>query len=149
MNDKPRCDEGTDFLEKEKLHFAVQDGDLERVQELVASGCDVNAFDDMLARTPLHYAAMGEYFAISTCLLNAGANVNAHQEESIGETPLGEIAANCSFEMAELLVKAGADPRIKGWMGNSALDRAAARKKPEGRKVFEMLEKTTKRESNN
>lgn len=136
-----------DFLDTDRLHIAVENGDLDRVRELIEYGDNVNAFDDILARTPLHYAAIGEHFAIATYLLEAGADVNAHKKDVIGETPLGEIAANCSVEMAQLLVDAGADPSIQGWMGISALDRAADRKKPEGRKVFELLELALKRKA--
>jgi len=72
-------------------------------------------------------------------LLKAGADVNAHDEENIGDTPLGRIAGDCSLETAKILVEYGADPTISGWMQLSALDRAKARKRPEGRSVYELL----------
>ena len=40
-----------DWFEKEQLHFAAQDGDLNRVMELVAKGYPINAFDD-IDKTP-------------------------------------------------------------------------------------------------
>lgn len=49
-------------------------------------------------------------------LIKAGADVKAHDEEKIGETPPGTVAANCSFAMAKVLVDAGADPTIPGFM---------------------------------
>ena len=70
-------------------------------------------------------------------------------EENIGETPLEEIAANCSFDMAKVLVDAGADPTILGWMANTALDSSAARKKPEGNRVHKLLVDTVKRRKPN
>ena len=71
--------------------------------------------------------------------LIGGADVNAHDKEKIGETPLGLVAANCSYKMAELFIAAGADPTIPGWMKITALDRAAKRKKEEGKKVYSLL----------
>ena len=122
----------------EQLHFAARDGDLDRVQRLLASGCDVNAFDE-LGKTPLHYAVAREQFAIVQYLLDHGADVNARHEANIGDTPLGDVAATCSLRMATLLVLAGADPTIQGWMQLSALDRARNRQRGDGPQVHKLL----------
>jgi ankyrin repeat protein len=119
-------------LEKERLHHAARSGDLEEIKMLLAEGLPINAFDHM-SRTPLHCAAIGGHIPAVRYLIDVGADVNAHGEERIGETPLGQVAANCTFEMAEILVKAGADPTILGWMTLTALDRSAERKRPEGK----------------
>lgn len=129
----------TDWFEKEQLHFAANEGDIDKVKELIRDGYDVNAFDEDLSLTPLHYAAKGEHLEIVEYLLSVGADVNAHEEVKICETPLGEIAANCSYEMAELLINAGANPAIPGWMQITALDRARNRTKAEGKRVYELL----------
>jgi ankyrin repeat protein len=136
--------ESNEWVEREQLHLAAQDGDLEKIRKLVMAGYPVNAFDD-LSFTPLHYAVMREHFEVAKYLLSVGADVNAHEEEKIGNTPLGEIAGNCSFAMASLLVEAGADPSIPGWMQLTALHKAKARKKAEGRRVYELLESTAKK----
>ena len=47
----------------------------------------LDVFDD-LGRTPLHYAVEGEHYRAAEWLLQQGANVNANDEASIGETPL-------------------------------------------------------------
>jgi hypothetical protein len=47
--------------------------------------------------------------------------------------------------MAAILVEAGADPTIPGWMQSTALDRARDRKKEEGRRVYDLLLETAKR----
>ena len=137
-----------EWYEKQRLHRAASSGDIEEIKLLLEEGLPINAFDD-LNRTPLHCAAIGGHIAAVRYLIDAGADVNAHDEESIGETPLGEVAANCSFEMAKLLVDSGADPTILGWMTNTALDRSAARKKPEGKRVHKLLVDTVKRRKPN
>ncbi|WP_232214549.1 ankyrin repeat domain-containing protein [Rubidibacter lacunae] len=136
--------ESDDWFAKHQLHFAADEGDLERVKNLIEDGHDIHAFDNDLSLTPLHYAASKEHFSVVEYLLKMGADVNARQEEKIGETPLGEIADNCSLKMAQLLVSAGANPTLPGWMGLSALDRAKKREKAEGKRVYELLLKTAK-----
>ncbi len=79
--------------EKNPLHFAVQDGDLEPVRH----------------------------------------------EPSIGNMPLAEVAGNCSFLIAKLLVDSGADPTIPGWMQLNAVHRAEKRKRGDGPQVYELL----------
>jgi len=116
-------------LKKGQLHFAADDGDLEKVKKFVSAGFNGNAFDGDLSFTPLHYAVKKGHIEVARFLLSVGANVNAHQEEKIGETPLGAVAANCSYEMAKLLVEAGADPTIPRWMQITALDRAKERER--------------------
>ena len=130
-----------DAFEWEKrvqLHLAAQEGDLARVQALLESGADVNAYDD-IGETPLHYAVENENFEMVCLLLDKGANVNAHHEPTIGNTPLAAVAGRCSLRMAEVLVAAGADPSIRGWMQLNALDRSKDRKRSEGRRVHELL----------
>lgn len=133
-----------DVLKREELHFAAADGDLERVTRLLHDGHDPNAFDD-LGRTPLHYAAIGGHVDVVRLLLASGASVNAHDERVIGETALGEVASNCSFDVAKILVDAGANPTIPGWMMLTALHRSMERKKPECVRVHELLVRTARR----
>jgi ankyrin repeat protein len=120
------------------LHYAALQGDIAKVTNLLDQGADPNAFDDT-ALTPLHLAADKEHLQVVTVLLKRGADVNAHDELRIGDNPLGQVAGHCSLAMAQLLIDAGADPTIRGWMQLSALDRASARKKPEGRQVYDLL----------
>jgi ankyrin repeat protein len=124
--------------EQELLHFAAQHGDLSRIERLIVDGSDINAFDS-LGKTPLHWAAKGEHLNVAAFLIKHGADVNAHHNPSMGDTPLGEIAGNCSFEMARILVDAGADPSIRGWMQLNALDRAKERKRGDGPRVYALL----------
>jgi len=128
----------------ERLHLAAQDGDLDAVSRLVAEGEDINAFDD-LGKTPLHYAADREHVEVARYLIEHGANVNAHHEPTLGNTPLGDVAATCSYVMAKLLVDAGSDPTIPGWMQLTALDRARKRKRDDGPRVYELLARAASR----
>lgn len=128
-----------DWLERDRLHFAAGDGDLAAVQALVAGGYDVNAVDEDLRLTPLHYAAAGEHLDVVQFLIDNGANVNAIDEAIAGDTPLGHVAQECSFAMAKVLLDAGANPLISGMMQLTPLYRAGRRKRPEGRKVYELL----------
>ena len=138
-----------DWYEREQLHFAAQDGDLERVKELIKDGYDINAFDQDLSWTPLHCAAQYDHIEVVKYLLSQGADVNAYEEDKIGETPLGQVAEECSYEMAETLIKAGADPTIQGWMQLTALYRASKRSNSEGMRVYELLLKTAKKQLHN
>ncbi|MEM1311761.1 MAG: ankyrin repeat domain-containing protein [Cyanobacteria bacterium P01_H01_bin.153] len=128
-----------DWFESERLHFAAADGDLDAIRSLVAEGFDVNAKDADLKLTPLHYAAAGEHIEIVRFLLTAGADVNAIDESTAGDTPLGHVAQECTFEMAKILLDAGANPLIPGTMQLTPLHRAARRKRADGRKVYELL----------
>jgi ankyrin repeat protein len=118
--------------------MAAQDGDLDEVRRLVAEGGDVNGFDD-LGKTPLHYAVEREHVEVARHLIEHGADVNARHEPSLGNTPLAEVAATCSHVIAKVLVDAGADPTIPGWMQLTALDRARKRKRGDGPAVHELL----------
>ena len=110
-------------------------------RRLIASGLPL----DEIGRTPLHYAVVAESVEMATLLLDAGAAVNAHDEAHADNTPLAEVAGRCSFEIAEVLIVNGADPAIPGWMRLIALDRAAGRKRPEGWRVFELLQNAATR----
>ena len=127
-----------DDLEQERLHFAAQDGDLEQVRTILAAGDDPNAFDE-IGHTPLHYAAEEEHLDVVRLLVEKDADVNANCEAQIGNTPLSHVSGRCSYEMAKLLIDLGADPTIRGWMQLTALDHSGERKKPEGRRVHELL----------
>jgi ankyrin repeat protein len=71
-----------EWFEKEQLHFAAQDGDLQRVKELISDGHPLDIIDEA-GKTPLHYAVENENFEVSKSLIEAGADVNAHDEKTI------------------------------------------------------------------
>jgi ankyrin repeat protein len=126
------------WYDEKNLHMWAQNGNLEKVRQLVEEGCDVNAFDE-LGNTPLHYAAEHEHFDAVSFLIDHGANVNARHELYNGNAALGSISGQCSLRMARLLLDAGADPTIPGWKQLNALDRAERRKDGEGPGVYRLL----------
>jgi ankyrin repeat protein len=109
-----------------------------RVEELLRAKYPLNRFDD-IGKTPLHYAVEAGHLEVVDRLTQAGANVNAHDERVIGNTPLSGNICECSFEMAKHLLAAGADPTIPGWMGLNALDRVKERKDMNAKKVQRLL----------
>ena len=131
-------------LQREQLHSAAQNGNLARVNELIDRNYPLNRFDD-LGKTPLHYAVASNHLDIARRLIEAGANVNAHDERVIGNTPLSDNSGDCTYEMANLLIDAGADPTIRGWMQLNALDRARNRNDANARKILRLLEETAER----
>jgi ankyrin repeat protein len=137
---------GTHWFEREQLHFAAGDGDLEGVKRLLQQGADPNAFDD-LGWTPLIHAAKRGHVDLVACLLAAGAEVDARDEARAGNTALAEVAAECSLAMARTLIDAGADPRIPGWMQLTALDRAKKRQRGDGPAVYRLLLDAAKKRS--
>jgi ankyrin repeat protein len=143
----PDDNDETSFARKfrrEALHFAAGDGDLGRVEELLGEGYPVNAFDDM-SWTPLHWAARRGRLAVVHRLIAAGADVNAREVERFGDTVLKHVAQTCSLELARILLDAGADPTIPGWMGLTALDKSANRRRFEGPDVHRLLLEAARR----
>lgn len=135
-----------DLQEMSDLQLAVHEGDVARVKQLLTEKCPVNTFDE-IGCTPLHYAAKDENLEIMQLLLEAGADANASDQSKFADTPLRAVASNCSYEVAKLLIDNGADPTIPGGMMITALQKAQARKKPEGLKVKELLERAAKNPS--
>lgn len=98
------------------LGLACFFGQAECVSLLIKRGADVNAIsrNAMLLR-PLHSAVTcddaDKAALIVRLLLRAGAQVDAVQER--GYTPLHRAADRGTLELVELLMRAGADPRIR------------------------------------
>src|SRR5262249_42894406 len=127
-----------DWYEAEQLHFAARDGDVKKCEELIAEGYDVHAYD-AIGHTPLHYAAEHEHCEVVEFLIARGANVNAICEPLIGKPPLAHVAQTCSMKMAEMLLKAGANPTFQIGLNRSALDLAKNRKRGDGQRVYELM----------
>jgi len=110
------------------LQWAVYDGDVERVRELIAAGADVNA-SNAYGANAMQLAAETADIAMLRILLDAGADVDSPNPES--QTTLMLVARTGIVEAAELLVEhsASIDTR-ETWGGQTALMWAAARRQP-------------------
>lgn len=129
-----------DWFEAERLHRASQEGNIREMDRLIVEGCDINLFDD-LGRTALHYAVEEGRYEAAIWLISHGANVNANEDETIGETPLALAVQRDYPEIVELLMQNGADPDISGWMGLTARIRANKRTDDAGTKIRAILKR--------
>ena len=87
---------------------ATHSGNLIRVQELIASGVNVNAARDD-GKTPLLIASYKGHTEIANFLLAAGANVNAALNSDSGKTPLFFAVWRGHTEIVNALIAAGAN----------------------------------------
>lgn len=95
------------------------------VDVLIAHGADLNEKSRDIGFTALHFAIDGDNFDMAIRLVEAGADVNAI-DDKYGNNIIG-FAMNDGpqrIPLIELLLKKGADPKIKNKHGISALDRA-------------------------
>ena len=128
------------------LHAAVDDRNLPMVNLLLDyDGRLALDWFDYVDRTPLMVAVEAGHLAIAARLVEAGADVNAHNEPEIGDTALHIAVANGTLEMVELLLNVGADPTLKGWMWITPLDAARGRKRGDGPRIHEKMEQAAKR----
>jgi ankyrin repeat protein len=127
-----------------QLHQAAADGNVDELKRLLQSDHRqfLNTFDE-LSLTPLMRAAMGDHLAAVELLIAAGANVNAQDDQRIGNTAINEVSGDGSFVIIEALLNAGADPTIRGWMQLNALDRARSRSRNPA--IYAMLEAAAKK----
>ncbi len=128
------------------LHAAVEDANLPSVNLLLEhDGAAALNWFDYISRTPLMIAVEMENIPITRRLIEAGADVNAYDEARIGDTALHTAARNGTWEMVELLVSAGANPTIPGWMRLSPLHNAKGRKRGDGPRIYDLLEQAAGR----
>lgn len=96
-------------MNDERLVEAVYRGTNEKVWALIQEGVDVNKTDGM-GLTPLMLAAQAGLKAKAKMLLDAGAQVNKWAPFCGKITPLYLAVTNEKVEIAEMLLKAGANP---------------------------------------
>lgn len=96
------------------LSIAIQENDIERVQNLIQDGADVNRADNR-GLTPLHQSILEGHIEIALALIHQGADVN--RANNVGTTPLHFAAYFGHTETALALIQQGADvnrPNDKG-----------------------------------
>ncbi len=108
--------EQLDEFGRSDLHYAARDGDLERIQQLIQVGSDINLHDQG-GWTPLHFAAQACSAEIAESLLNSGAKVDP--QDSYGNTPLWRAVFESRGEGSVIiaLLDANADPYLENHAG--------------------------------
>lgn len=115
------------------LHWASYRDDLERADQLIRAGANVNAAND-LGATPLWLASQNGSEAMVRRLLAAGANPNAAL--LAGETPLMVASRSGNPAVVEQLLAKGAKVNLRGSRGQTALMWAVSQKHPDVVKVL-------------
>src|SRR5215468_9637371 len=98
--------------EDSRVANAAMRGDKEAVRTLIKQAADVNAAQGD-GSTALHWAALKGDTEIAQMLLYAGANVRATTRIG-GYTPLFMAAKSGASAVADVLLKSGSDPNLKG-----------------------------------
>jgi ankyrin repeat protein len=118
-------DEGTDTS---ALDHAVENGNYEMVQVLLAAGASVNT-KDKSSRSPLMRLSDSATPELVRVLLAAGAKINARDDSH--ETPLMNAVSDSGVEVVRLLVESGARVDRKSDEGKTVLIFAAENDSPE------------------
>ena len=108
-------------MEKEIIK-AAKTGNEPRIRELLKADASLIGARDTDDSTPLHCAVWKGHEEIVTLLLEAGADVTAHNENGHwGTTPLHAAAHSNRSAIAQLLIEHGADIHAKDLNGKTPL----------------------------
>lgn len=125
------------------LYQAAGRGNARVVRALVEAGAPINA-RDAEGQTALHLVGsssdlLGGKLEICRCLLSVGAHVDA--QDVNGWTPLHHAACHGNVEVAELLLRAGADPMIRATRPKGETARQFTKLDESGRAIAEMIDR--------
>jgi hypothetical protein len=129
----------------DRLHHAAGLGDLDKVRTAIAHGWPLDSLDRDLGWSPLHHAAKEGQLEVVRLLLAAGVNVDARDENRLGETALRIVVEDGELAVAAALLEAGANPHLRGMGNMSALDWTAQRKGPSGLAMHRLVEEHARR----
>ncbi|RLW55109.1 MAG: hypothetical protein B6D70_14545 [gamma proteobacterium symbiont of Stewartia floridana] len=104
--------------ESQALLAAATSGEVDRVNDLLSQGVDVNT-KNPTGRSVLHIAAFNGNLQTVRALLAAGADANL--ADGAGLTPLMEAASFGHLEVVRLLIQRGADVNAADQAGNTPL----------------------------
>lgn len=105
------------------LYKAVELGNMPAVKLLILKGAGINDRNDNNKRTPMHSAADGKSEAITTFLIEKGANVNTR--DTYGYYPIHLAVKNGSLHMVKLILAGGGRVNVKTLDGETPLHVAA------------------------
>ena len=101
---------------------AAKSGSVADVRKLLRQDKSLLIARDSDGSNPLHCAAWKGHVEVVEALLDAGAEINAHNENGHwGTTPLHAAAHGNQRAVAELLIKRGADLTAKNLNGRTPL----------------------------
>lgn len=103
------------------LHVASSKGFSEIVSLLLDAGANVNLATEPQQQTALHLACAAERIDIVKLLL-ACRNCSLDATDCVGDTPLHLITRNRNLRLLELLVRHGANTKIRNTKGLTPLD---------------------------
>lgn len=110
------------------LHAAAYAGNIEVVKLLVAKGATVNDTGNFYKMSPLHAAAEEGHADVVSFLLANKAEVEAGERN--GYTPLTQAGWRGYWDVAEILMKAGASCQKADLVGEPLYDECTKRKSP-------------------
>ncbi len=108
-----------DIHEKSQIHKLTELGLMEKVEQIVAQGVDVN-YRDSYGRTALHIASAKNRNIDMQILIDLGANINVQDNQ--GRTPLMYAAADGNGNAMALLISKNADTTIADVDGMRAFE---------------------------
>jgi ankyrin repeat protein len=128
------------------MHHAAESNNVDMLRLLLRfdGGVALNWFD-YIDRTPLMCAVQAHAQESAAFLIDAGSDVNAHNEPRIGDSALHIAVEKGDLAMVELLLKAGANPKIEGWMRITPLDKARAGKRGDRPRILDLIEQAARR----
>ncbi len=103
------------------MFVAAANGEISKIEQLLAKGVDVNCIHKATGRTPLIEATIANQLGAVRALLVAGANIN-HQDTAVGYSALMWASGNGNAEIVKCLLEAGAemDARLRDWIAKSS-----------------------------
>ena len=120
---------------------AAKSGDIETIQSLLSADAALLHALDTDGSTPLHCASWKGHPAVVAFLLEAGADVNAHNSNNHwGTTPLHAAAHANQAAIVQLLIDHGADVNARDMNGERPLHHTTFHKANAAAKVLRKYE---------